>query len=43
MTTVAYFKNISSLDDLKAQYRALALANHPDMGGDAETMKAINS
>ena len=40
---MAYFKNISSYENLKSQYRTLALANHPDAGGDVEIMKAINS
>lgn len=40
---VQYFKNISSLSDLKSQYRELALANHPDRGGKEEVMKAINA
>lgn len=39
---MTYFKNVSSFDDLKAQYRTLAKKNHPDAGGDSETMKAIN-
>ena len=38
-----YFNNIKNLDDLKKQYRDLALKNHPDVGGDPETMKAINA
>ena len=38
-----YFKNITSLAELKKQYRALAIANHPDKGGDTETMQAINA
>lgn len=37
-----YFKNIKSLEDLKAQFRALARRNHPDVGGDVEVMKIIN-
>lgn len=37
-----YFKNVKSLEDLKSQFKALARKNHPDAGGDAETMKAIN-
>jgi len=32
-----YFKNVRSLKDLKAQYRRLAMENHPDAGGDADT------
>lgn len=38
-----YFKNITSYESLKVQYRTLALANHPDVGGTEEVMKAINS
>lgn len=38
-----YFKNIHSLSELKKQYRALALSNHPDRGGDTETMQTINA
>ena len=37
-----YFKNVKSFEDLKNQFRELARKNHPDAGGDAETMKAIN-
>lgn len=39
---MAYFKNIKSLEDLKNQFKTLAKANHPDAGGNAETMKVIN-
>jgi len=38
-----YFKNINSLGDLKKQFRYLAKENHPDVGGNSETMKAINN
>ena len=38
-----YFKNTRTLDELKAAYRRLAMQYHPDMGGDTETMKAINA
>ena len=38
-----YFTNINSFSDLKSQYKALALANHPDRGGDTATMQAINA
>lgn len=33
---------MKSLEDLKNQFKALARKNHPDAGGNAETMKAIN-
>lgn len=38
-----YFKNINTLEELKKEYKRLALANHPDRGGDVEIMKAINA
>lgn len=38
-----YFKAVSSFDDLKTQYRALAFQHHPDRGGDLATMQAINA
>lgn len=38
-----YFAGISNLDDLKREYKRLALANHPDRGGDTATMQAINA
>ena len=37
-----YFKAIKSYEDLKNQYKKLLKANHPDNGGDVETMKEIN-
>ena len=43
MLNTTYFKNIETLEDLKKQYRELAMQNHPDRGGDAETMKVINN
>ena len=33
----------ATLDELKAQYRKLAMMHHPDRGGDLDTMKAINN
>ena len=38
-----YFTNVSSFDELKKQYRRLAMQYHPDRGGDVETMKEINN
>jgi hypothetical protein B2_14232 len=37
-----YFKNVQSMSELKARYRKLVLANHPDKGGDTKTMQIIN-
>lgn len=37
-----YFKNVKSYEDLKKQFKNLLKANHPDNGGDVETMKEIN-
>ena len=37
-----YFVNVTSLEELRKQYRRLAKINHPDMGGSAEEMKIIN-
>lgn len=38
-----YFTNIKTLDDLKKEFRRLAMIHHPDRGGDVETMKEINN
>ena len=38
-----YFTNCRILDELKKEFRRLAMLNHPDRGGDEETMKAINN
>lgn len=40
---MTYFKDCKTLDELKAQYRRLAMLHHPDRGGDLDTMKAINA
>ena len=41
MTT--YFVNCKNLDELKKAYKAAAMKNHPDKGGDTATMQAINA
>ena len=33
----------TTLEELKAIYKALAMKHHPDRGGDLETMKEINA
>ena len=38
-----FFQTVKTLEELKAEYRRLAMKYHPDRGGDAETMKAINA
>jgi hypothetical protein len=38
-----YFKNIKTIQELKEQYRKLALKYHPDMGGTNEEMAEINN
>lgn len=38
-----FFTACTTLDELKKEYRRLAMANHPDHGGDEATMKAINA
>jgi len=38
-----YFKNINTIEELKDEYRRLAFVNHPDIGGNVETMQEINA
>lgn len=38
-----YFINIATIDELKKAYRKLAFQHHPDRGGNAEKMKAVNA
>lgn len=37
------FAKATTLEELKAIYKRLALAHHPDRGGDVEDMKEINA
>ena len=38
-----YFHNITTLDELKKEYRRLVMKHHPDRGGDTATMQEINN
>ena len=43
LITMKYFKNISTLSELKKAFRALVIANHTDKGGNLEVMQEINA
>lgn len=38
-----FFKNVTTIEELKQQYKKLAFAHHPDRGGKVEDMQAINA
>ena len=38
-----YFDHINTVEFAKREYRRLAMANHPDRGGDTAIMQEINS
>ncbi len=38
-----WFDNPKTLEELKKQYKRLAVAHHPDMGGSTQEMQEINS
>ncbi len=38
-----YFAQCKNLEELKKEFRRLAMIHHPDRGGDAEIMKTINN
>ncbi len=39
---IPFFKDCRTLQEVKQQYKKLAMQYHPDRGGDEETMKQIN-
>lgn len=38
-----FFAGVDNIEDLKAEYRKLAMKFHPDRGGDTATMQKINA
>ncbi|MEJ7829624.1 MAG: hypothetical protein WKF91_15550 [Segetibacter sp.] len=38
-----FFNNCTTIEEVKKLYKTLALANHPDRGGNTATMQKINS
>ena len=38
-----FFKGCLTVEQIKAEYKRLARLHHPDLGGDLETMKALNN
>lgn len=38
-----YFDEVTTIEELKKEYRRLCMKHHPDKGGNTETMQAINS
>ena len=39
---MTYFKNITTLEELRKEYKRLVKINHPDNGGSADNIKIIN-
>ena len=38
-----FFSGLNTINEIKSEYRRLAKINHPDRGGDTETMQKINA
>ena len=43
MKNLKYFENPKSLEELKAQYKKLAMKHHPDIGGSTVAMQEVNN
>lgn len=40
--TKTFFSGVTTLEELKKEYRQLCMLHHPDLGGNTETMQQIN-
>ena len=38
-----FFENVKTLDELRKEYRRLAMIYHPDKGGDTALMQVLNN
>ncbi|MDD4779235.1 MAG: molecular chaperone DnaJ [Tissierellia bacterium] len=43
MSKTNFFANCKTLEELKKEYKKLAMLHHPDRGGRLETMQAVNN
>lgn len=43
MNAFKFFVNVETLEDLRTQYKKLAMKYHPDRGGSTEDMQRINA
>lgn len=43
MSNLNFFQSVKTVYELKKEYKRLVKIHHPDLGGDLETMKALNN